>query len=112
MRIALMAGVVCFIAGCTLGEPEKPDIPLPTDGPGQVVVKVPGMVCEECPQKVAVALSTIPWIEADSIRADRKTRQVKFTVKDRSHFDLEMVKDTVRKAGYSGTKLLVGPTEQ
>lgn len=44
--------------------------------------------------------------------ADRKTRQAKFTVKDRAAFDIEKVKDVVRDAGYPGTKLLAGPTDQ
>ncbi len=110
MRVVLLA--VVLFAGCTLGEPEKPDVPMPTDGPNQVVVKVPGMTCEECPQKVTEALASIPWIEAASIQADRKTRQAKFIVKDRNQFDIETVKATVKKAGYAGTKLLTGPTEK
>jgi hypothetical protein len=60
---------------------------------------------------VAAALSTLPWVEPDIV-ADRKTRQAKFTVKDRNLFDIEKVKDVVRNAGYPGTKLLAGPTEQ
>jgi hypothetical protein len=35
------AVAVAILAGCA-GQP-KPDIPMPTDGPNQVVLKVPGM---------------------------------------------------------------------
>jgi copper chaperone CopZ len=112
MRTLFMVGILALSAGCTLGEPEKPDVPMPTDGANQVVIKVPGMTCEECPVKVASALASIPWIEADSIKADRKTRQVIFTVKNRAQFDIETVSERVRKAGYAGTKLLSGPTEK
>jgi copper chaperone CopZ len=111
MRVVFLLSVA-FFAGCTLGEPDKPDVPMPTDGPNEVVIKVPGMTCEDCPQRVAEALATIPWIEAESIRADRKTRQVIFTVKDRAQFDMETVKDKVAKAGYAGSKLLTSPTEK
>jgi hypothetical protein len=61
---------------------------------------------------VATALAALPWVEAQSIVADRKTQQAKFTVKDRTRFDIEKVKDAVRNAGYPGTKLLTGPTDQ
>jgi hypothetical protein len=61
---------------------------------------------------VAEALATLPWVEADSIRAVRATRQAKFTVKDRNQFDLEAVQKVISKAGYPTTKLLTGPTEK
>jgi hypothetical protein len=35
------AAAVALLAGC-MGEP-KPDVPMATDGPNQVVIKVPGM---------------------------------------------------------------------
>jgi hypothetical protein len=61
---------------------------------------------------VAEALATLPWVEPDSIKAVRATRQAKFTVKDRNQFDLEQVRSVVSKAGYPSTKLLTGPTEK
>lgn len=57
------------------------------------------------------ALATLPWVEPASIRADRNTRQVKFTVKDRAQFDFQKLKDTLRDVDYPGTKLLTGPTD-
>jgi hypothetical protein len=61
---------------------------------------------------VAEALATLPWVERDSIKASRATRQAKFTVKDRARFDLEEVQAVVGKAGYPKTRLLTGPTEK
>jgi hypothetical protein len=61
---------------------------------------------------VAEALATLPWVEADSIKAVRATRQAKFTVKDCAQFDLEAVQKVISKAGYPSTKLLTGPTEK
>ncbi len=113
MRIVLFLALGILV-GCTLGEnkPEAPDVPMPTDGVNQVVIKVPGMTCESCPERVAAALASIPWIDGDSIAADRKTRQAKFAVKDVKQFDIEVVKEKVRAAGYAGTTLLTGPTEK
>jgi hypothetical protein len=61
---------------------------------------------------VAEALATLPWVEAGSIKADRTTRQAKFTIKDRTKFNLEEVQSVISKAGYPRTKLLAGPTEK
>ncbi|MBA4063273.1 MAG: conjugal transfer protein [Isosphaera sp.] len=41
MRFGLaLAAAAGLLAGCGT---EAPDVPMPTDGPNQVVVKVPGM---------------------------------------------------------------------
>ena len=61
---------------------------------------------------MADALATLPWVEADSIKADRATRQAKFTVKDRAKFNLEEIQSVISKAGYPSTKLLTGPTQK
>ena len=61
---------------------------------------------------MAEAIATLPWVEADSIKADRATRQAKFTVKDRAKFNLEEVQSVISKAGYPSTRLLTGPTEK
>ncbi|HVL15184.1 MAG TPA: hypothetical protein VM529_21610 [Gemmata sp.] len=61
---------------------------------------------------MAEALATLPWVEADSIKASRATRQAKFTVKDRTQFNMDEVQKVVSKAGYPSTKLLTGPTDQ
>ncbi|HSQ55591.1 MAG TPA: hypothetical protein VLM40_07580 [Gemmata sp.] len=65
-----------------------------------------------CPQRVSDALASLPWVDADSIKADRATRQAKFRVKDRKHFNLEEVQLVISKAGYPTTKLLTGPQEK
>ena len=57
------------------------------------------------------ALAALPWVEADSIHADRATRQVKFTVKDRSQYDFDTVATTLSKAGYPRAQLLTDVTE-
>ena len=61
---------------------------------------------------MAEALATLPWVERDSIKASRATRQAKFTVKDRTRFNLEEVQQVISKAGYATTRLLAGPTEK
>jgi hypothetical protein len=60
---------------------------------------------------VSEAIATLPWVEATSIYADRRKRQVKFTLKDRAQSDFAKLKATVSDAGYPGTKLLTGPTD-
>ena len=58
------------------------------------------------------ALATLPWVETESIVADRGTTQVRFTVKDRAQFDFEAIKAALKEKGYdSGAKVLTGPTE-
>jgi copper chaperone CopZ len=91
---------------------EPPPAPVPTDGPNQVVIYVPAMTCASCPEKVTAALAGIAWIETRSIRADRRTRQVKFTVTDRALFNPDKVKEVIARAGYRRTDLLTGPTER
>jgi hypothetical protein len=60
---------------------------------------------------VSEAVATLPWVEAGSIKVERRTTQVRFTVKDRNQFDIEKLKQVIEAAGYDGTKLLTGPTE-
>jgi hypothetical protein len=61
---------------------------------------------------VSAAVATLPWVEFESIKADRSSRQVRFTLKDRKQFDIEKVKEVIADAGYPGTRLLAGPTDQ
>ena len=58
------------------------------------------------------ALAALPWVEPDSIQPSREKRQVRFTVKDRSKFDLDEAEKALAKAGYAGNKLLTGPTDR
>lgn len=57
------------------------------------------------------AVATLPWVESSSIRADRKTRQVRFTIKSRSAFNPQAVIDVIAKHGYRRARHLAGPTE-
>lgn len=55
-------------------------------------------------------LATLPWVEPDTIKPNGKTRQVKFTIKDRARFDLEEVKRALTPRYDDGVKVLAGPT--
>ena len=57
------------------------------------------------------ALTTLPWVEPDSIVTEAKTRQVKFTLKDRKAFDEEAVRTTLGTRYARRLKLLAGPTD-
>ena len=48
----------------------------------------------------------------ETITADRKLRQVKFTVKDRAAFNLDAVKQAVGDRYADGMKLLTEPTDK
>jgi hypothetical protein len=61
---------------------------------------------------VTRALAALPWVEPRSIQADRRTRQVRFTVTDRRQFNVVKVRDAIAAAGYRRTDLLAGPTER
>ncbi len=113
LTVAVLSVAVVTLAGCTLGENKPsepvPDTPMPTASPVEVVIKVPGMTCESCVEKVTAALASIPWVEAGSITTDRKARQARFAVTDVKQFDFPAVEEAVRSAGYSGTTLLTPP---
>ncbi|MDB5312502.1 MAG: hypothetical protein JWO38_6704 [Gemmataceae bacterium] len=110
-RASVAAVGMVLLAGCA-AEADKPlPVPMATDGPNQVVILVPGMVCESCPDRVTEGLVMLPWVDKDSVQADRKLRQVRFTVKDRAAFDLAAVRETIARKGYKGVSLLAGPTE-
>lgn len=99
-------------AGWGAGAVEPPPAAVPTDGPNQVVLFVPAMTCAGCPETVAAALAKVPWVNARSIRADRRTRQVKLTVTDRTLFNPDKLREVIARAGYRRTDVLVGPTER
>jgi hypothetical protein len=61
---------------------------------------------------VSAALTTLPWVEPDTIKADGKKRQVKFTVKDRAKFNLDEVKQALGSRYSDGVKVLSGLTEK
>ena len=103
-----------LLTGCT-PDSEKPAGPPPeamaTTGTDQVVIYVPSMVCESCPEKVSEGLALLPWVDADSIQADRKLKQVRFRVKDRAAFDGEAVKETVARKGFKNVQILTPPKQ-
>ena len=103
--------VLMATAGCAVEPDKPPPAPMATDGPNQVVILVPGMVCESCPDRVTEALTMLPWVDKDSVHADRKLHQVRFAVKDRAAFDLGAVRETIARKGFKGVTLLAGPTE-
>jgi hypothetical protein len=59
---------------------------------------------------VRKALSTLPWVEKDTIAPDHAKQQVTFAVKDKKSFDLKEVKKVIKeKAGFEVGKVLSGP---
>src|SRR5207237_725801 len=116
MRYLVLPLILCctLVAGCMKDAdtpPEPPPPPMATNGPDQVVIYVPTMVCESCPVKVAEGLAMLPWVDAESIQPDRKSKQVRFRVKDRAAFDIEAVKETIARKGFKNVQLLAGPTQ-
>ncbi|QJW96380.1 hypothetical protein [Frigoriglobus tundricola] len=61
---------------------------------------------------MSAALTTLPWVEPDTIATDGKKRQVKFTVKDRAKFDMDEVKRALGPRYADGVKVLTPPTEK
>lgn len=61
---------------------------------------------------MSAALTTLPWVESDTIKPDGKKRQVKFTVKDGAKFDLTEVKRALGPRYDGGVKVLAGPTTE
>ena len=57
------------------------------------------------------ALTTLPWVEPQSIVADRKIQQTKFTVKDKKAFNLDEVKQVLGDQYRDGVTVLTGPTD-
>ena len=64
-----------------------------------------------CPERVATALATLPWVEPDTIKASRQLRQAKFTIKSKAAFDEDALKAAISKAGYPRAQVLTWPTE-
>lgn len=61
---------------------------------------------------MTAALATLPWVETRTIQADRRTRQVTFTVTDRTRFNFAKIQEMIRRAGYARSFLLTPPTER
>ncbi|MFO0938504.1 MAG: hypothetical protein U0798_18525 [Gemmataceae bacterium] len=56
------------------------------------------------------ALETLPWVESDSIKADKEIMQVRFAVTDPKLYDEAAVIEVITKKGYRGAKRLSGPS--
>ena len=61
---------------------------------------------------MAAALTTLPWVESDTIKTDGNLRQAKFTVKDPAKFNMDEVKRALGKRYADGVKVLAGATTQ
>ena len=59
------------------------------------------------------ALATLPWVEQDSVKADVKTKEARFTLKDPGQFNeqelLEAIKTT---ANFPDAKVLAQPAKK
>ena len=56
------------------------------------------------------ALSTLPWVEQDSIRASTSKQQVTFGFKDKANYNEQEVRDAIEKiAKFKTGKILAGP---
>ena len=98
---------VGMLVGCAGGH----STPMATDGPNQVVIKVPEYDLtrltrqrEECPRD-----STVGRGQVD--RGRPKIQQAKFTVKDKTAFNLDEVKQVLGDQYRDGVTVLAGPTD-
>ena len=110
-RGLLLAALALVLFGCERAE-RGSDEPMPTDGPDQVVLKVPAMSCLTCPASVGEALISLSWVDSDTLKIDAARRQARFKVKDREQFNMDEVKRALGKRYSYGVKLLAGPTSQ
>ena len=55
------------------------------------------------------ALSTLPWVEQDSIRASTSKQRVTFGFKDKSQFDEKAVRDAIEAKGFKTGQILSEP---
>ena len=54
------------------------------------------------------ALSTLQFVEKDTIKADVQTKRVEFSA-DKTHFDFPKVKAAIAAKGFEEVKLISGP---
>jgi hypothetical protein len=55
------------------------------------------------------ALSTLPWVEKDTIGTSIKDRQARFAVKSKEAFKFEEVKKAIGAKGFTVTRVVSGP---
>ena len=56
------------------------------------------------------ALSTLPWVELDQMRASTSQQTVTVAFEDKSKWDEQAVRDAIeKKAGFQVGKVLSGP---
>lgn len=58
------------------------------------------------------ALTTLPWVESDTIKADGKKRQVKFTLKSGAKINMDELKEALGPRYSDGVKVLTAPTDK
>jgi hypothetical protein len=59
---------------------------------------------------VRKALSTLPWVEQDTIAPDVRKQQVRFAVTDKKSFNLDEVKSAIaEKTSFTVGEVLSGP---
>ena len=55
------------------------------------------------------ALSTLPWVEQDSIQTDVDNRAVRFNLKDKSAFNEEAVRKALNAQGFKEVSVISSP---
>jgi hypothetical protein len=58
---------------------------------------------------VQKALATLPWVEQGTIEVNADHREVRFAVKDKSQFNLENMKQALKKQGFPEAEVRSGP---
>ena len=56
------------------------------------------------------ALGTLPWVEQATIQMDFKTRELRFGVKDKGHFNEADVKAALKAQGFADAEVTSGPS--
>jgi hypothetical protein len=61
---------------------------------------------------VSESLATLPWVEKGSIEADRASRSVKFTIKDKSRFNLDEIQESLSPRYRKDLTVVSGPDDK
>jgi len=59
---------------------------------------------------VRKALSTLPWVEQDTIQMNFKARELRFCLKDKSQFNEEALKKALKNEGFPDVQVKTGPS--
>lgn len=55
------------------------------------------------------ALGTLPWVEQGTIQMNFKSRELGFSLKDKSQFNAEEVQKALKAQGFADVQLKAGP---